>query len=204
MNKELLDLSGKIDAEIVDVISAVSASASSLSIRFFLVGALARDLLFKHHNIPLRRSTLDVDLAIQVSSWAQHQKLIDDLIRHRQFLRTEKVYRLKLEETLVDIIPFGDVADENLKIAYPPDHRTIMSVVGFQEAFDSSVNVRISSDPNVDIKVSSLAGVAILKLIAWDEKYPERDKDAEDLLLIMDRYEELGQFDRLYDEEPDL
>ncbi len=108
MNEKLLDLSGKIDPEIVEVISAVSAIASSLSIPFFLVGALARDFLFKHHNIPLRRSTLDVDLAVQVSSWAQHQKLIDDLIRHRQFLRTEKVYRLKLEETLVDIIPFGE------------------------------------------------------------------------------------------------
>ncbi len=43
-----------------------------------------------------------------------------------------------------------------------------------------------------------------MKIISWKEKYPERTKDAEDLLLIMHKYEKAGNFDRLYDKEQDL
>ena len=43
-----------------------------------------------------------------------------------------------------------------------------------------------------------------MKLISWDEKYQERQKDAEDLLLIMLKYEEAGNFERLYDSARDL
>jgi predicted nucleotidyltransferase len=43
-----------------------------------------------------------------------------------------------------------------------------------------------------------------MKLISWKEKYPERSKDADDLLLIMHEYEHAGNFDRLYASELDL
>ena len=43
-----------------------------------------------------------------------------------------------------------------------------------------------------------------MKIIAWNEKYPERPKDAEDLFLIMESYEDADNFDRLYDKEQSL
>lgn len=43
-----------------------------------------------------------------------------------------------------------------------------------------------------------------MKIISWHDKYPDRRKDAEDLLLIMHKYEQAGNFDRLYDEEGEL
>lgn len=43
-----------------------------------------------------------------------------------------------------------------------------------------------------------------MKIISWKEKYPDRQRDAEDLLLIMQKYEEAGNFDRLYDKEQGL
>jgi predicted nucleotidyltransferase len=43
-----------------------------------------------------------------------------------------------------------------------------------------------------------------MKIISWKEKYPLRKKDAQDLLLIMHKYEEAGNFERLYDKEQDL
>ena len=79
-----------------------------------------------------------------------------------------------------------------------------MSIVGFKEAFENSVIFRLTSDPELDIKVPTLPGLAIMKLISWKDKYPERAKDADDLLLIMHEYENAGNFDRLYASEQDL
>jgi len=76
-----------------------------------------------------------------------------------------------------------------------------MSMVGFEEAYEYSITVRLSSDPLLDIKLSTLPGLAIMKIISWKEKYPDRKRDAEDLLLIMNKYEEAGNFERLYGEE---
>src|SRR4030067_1392179 len=49
--------------------------------------------------------------------------------------------------------------------------------------------------------MASLPGLAIMKLISWKERHPNRKRDAEDLLLIMNRYEEAGNSERLYGED---
>ena len=43
-----------------------------------------------------------------------------------------------------------------------------------------------------------------MKLIAWKEKYPNRKRDAEDLLFIMNKYEKAGNTERLYEEDLSL
>ncbi|OGP63105.1 MAG: hypothetical protein A2170_14460 [Deltaproteobacteria bacterium RBG_13_53_10] len=43
--------------------------------------------------------------------------------------------------------------------------------------------------------------MVIMKLISWKEKYPNRKRDAEDLLFIMNKYEEAGNSERLYEED---
>lgn len=43
-----------------------------------------------------------------------------------------------------------------------------------------------------------------MKIISWEERYPERAKDAEDLSLIMNSYDDAGNFERLYDQEQNL
>ena len=61
------------------------------------------------------------------------------------------------------------------------EDKLIMNVAGFDEAYQSSVSAKISENPDLTINVSSLPGLAIMKIIAWNEKYPDRPKDAEDL-----------------------
>jgi predicted nucleotidyltransferase len=78
-----------------------------------------------------------------------------------------------------------------------------MSVVGLEQAYKAAAIVRLSVDPPLEVKVSSLPGLVVLKLVAWDEKYPERDNDAQDILLIMQEYEKARGMD-LYKEEPEL
>lgn len=132
-------------------------------------------------------------------------ELPDSLKATGRFLHDERQrQRYHFDSVLIDIMPFGPITDENRRIAWPPEHEIIMSMVGFKEAYEYSITVRLSSTPELDIKLPALPGLALMKIVSWREKYPERTKDAEDLLLIMHKYEDAGNFDRLYDKEQDL
>jgi predicted nucleotidyltransferase len=202
MNNILFNLSGKIEKPIVDALYTLKKVADSLNIPFFVVGASARDLILKHwYGIEPLRKTGDIDLGVEVANWEQFTTLTKSLIVTGEFSLTSEKQRFRRGTTLIDIIPFGPIADEDKKISWPPEHEIFMSMVGFEEAYECSITIRLSSDPVLDIKLSTLPGLAIMKLIAWKEKYPERKKDAGDLLLIMNKYEEAGNSERLYGEE---
>lgn len=63
-----------------------------------------------------------------------------------------------------------------------------MSTTGFPEAYANSFEVSLAHD--LIVKVASLAGLALMKIVAWDERHFERD--AEDLALIMRHYLDAG------------
>ena len=196
------NLLGKIEKPIVDALYLLKRIADSFGIPFFVVGAFSRDLILKHgYGIEPRRKTGDIDLGVEVANWEQFEKLKESLIATSQFCLTPEKHRLRCGTILIDILPFGPITDKDKKISWPPEHEIIMSMVGFEEAYEYSITFRLSSDPELDIKLSSLPGLVIMKLISWKEKYPNRKRDAEDLLLIMDKYEEAGNSDRLYEED---
>jgi predicted nucleotidyltransferase len=202
MNNILFNLSGKIEKPIVDALYTLKKVADSLNIPFFVLGASARDLILKHcYGVEPLRKTGDIDLGVEVANWEQFTTLTKSLIVTGEFSLTSEKQRFRRGTTLIDIIPFGPIADEDKKISWPPEHEIFMSMVGFEEAYECSITIRLSSDPVLDIKLSTLPGLAIMKLIAWKEKYPERKRDAGDLLLIMNKYEEAGNSERLYGEE---
>jgi predicted nucleotidyltransferase len=202
MNKILFNLSGKIEKPIVDALYILKKVADSLSIPFFVVGASARDLILKHcYGIEPPRKTEDIDLGVEVANWEQFRKLAESLVATGQFSPTSEKQRFRCGTILIDILPFGSITDEDKKISWPPEHEIFMSMVGFKEAYEYSITVRLGSDPVLDIKLSTLPGLVIMKIISWNEKYPERKRDAEDLLLIMNKYEEAGNSERLYGEE---
>ena len=206
MSSILFDLSGKIDQHTVEALSIVKKVADSLNIPFFVVGASARDYILKHcYGIEPPRMTKDIDLGVEVAGWEQFNQLKESLIATGKFSPDEKEpQRFLCDSVIVDIVPFGPIADENKRISWPPEHEIFMSMLGFKEAYEYSITVRLSSDPELDIKLPTLPGLALMKIISWKEKYPERKRDAEDLLLIMQKYEDAGNFDRLYAEEQDL
>jgi predicted nucleotidyltransferase len=202
MTSILFNLSGKIEKPIVDALYLLKRIADSFGIPFFVVGAFSRDLILKHgYGIEPRRKTGDIDLGVEVASWEQFKTLFESLIATGQFCLTPDEQRLRCGTILIDILPFGPITDKDKKISWPPEHEIIMNMVGFEEAYEYSITVRLSSDPELDIKLASLPGLAIMKLISWKEKYPNRKRDAEDLLLIMNKYEEAGNSERLYEEE---
>ncbi len=202
----MFNLSGKIDQQTVEALLAIKKEADILNISFFVVGAFARDIILQHcYGRNPRRMTRDIDVGINVANWEQFDKLISALILTGKFSRTKEPQRYLFSNYIpIDIVPFGAIAGEQVKIDWPPEHKIFMSIFGFKEAFENSIMIRLHSDPELDVKVPTLPSLAIMKLISWKEKYPDRAKDAEDLLFIMQQYEHAGNFDRLYTNEPDL
>ena len=75
----------------------------------------------------------------------------------------------------------------------------IMSMLGFEEAYQSSLKVRLSNEPPLYILVPSVPALALLKIISWADAYPRRERDAHDLLFILENYEATGIEERLYE-----
>ncbi len=206
MNERLLDLSGKIDAFRVELFSTVARVAHSVNVPFFVVGATARDILLTYgYGIKTARATNDIDLGVEVSGWDRYDQLRKALLGTGDFAVAREPQRLMFRETLwIDVIPFGAITGEDHSLSFPPDHRTQMSTLGFEESYRSSQTVRLKSDPDLDIEFVSLPGLAVLKIVAWNENYLLRKKDAQDLCLIIQNYLDAGNRERLFDEESDL
>lgn len=79
-----------------------------------------------------------------------------------------------------------------------------MSVIGFNEAFENTLIVRLRAKPALDVRVSSLPGLVVLKLISWKDRSSGKDRDASDLAHIIRNYYQAGNEDRLYNENYDI
>jgi predicted nucleotidyltransferase len=203
MTRTLLDLSGKL-RPYEDVFREIIRITSEHRITFFVVGALARDIIMGlGYGINVKRATEDIDCGIQVDTWEQYERLKSRLIDTRMFRadvrqRQRMIYQNQIK---VDIVPFGAVEDDKGRIAWPPDREFVMNTLGFDEAYIDAIAVRLAVD--IEIPVSSLAGLALMKLIAWNDRRHAYQKDALDLGFLMTNYLDAGNQERIYEEEGD-
>ena len=205
MKNILINISGKIDSSYISAIKEIKKVVDSLKISFFIVGALARDIIMEYfYEIKAPRMTMDIDLGIKVSSWNKFDKLINTLERSGEFKKLKEKHRVLYNDIIIDIVPFGGISDKNERIIWPPENEVVMSVMGFNEVYNYSTLVRLQNNPILEVKIPTLPGLAILKLFAWKDNFPNRSKDAEDLLFIMKNYENAGIFDKLYKSELQL
>lgn len=202
----LLDLSEKIDPSSVALFVAVNEAATFLGVEYFVVGASARDMILAlGYGQQSRRATLDQDFGVRVASWEEFDKLKSVFLTTGLFQETKSMQRLLFQGALeVDIVPFGGIADDRGEIRWPPRQDIAMSTVGFEDAYHSALNVRVKSNPPLDIRVASAPGLTMLKLISWSDHPHRREKDALDLVFILEHYLDAGNLDRLYDEHLDL
>jgi len=206
MTSTSLDLSSKIDALTLELLTTLNRVTRDLGIPFFLTGATARDIILEQgYGIPAGRKTQDFDLGVMVSSWEDYQRLLKTLVSTGRFTVENKIaHRLQFDGSLpVDFIAFGAVEAADGSIAWPPDYSTRLNVLGFQDAWSHSVQVRVA--PSQEVRFVSPAGLAVLKLIAWRDRHHETPgKDAADLTLLLTHYAEIGNQDRLYENHQDL
>lgn len=202
----LLDLSGKIDPVSLALYETLSRVAASIGVSFFVVGATARDMIFElGYGLRSKRATKDVDLGIRVGSWDGFKKLKESLLKSGYFKETKEIQRLLYRgELLIDILPFGGITDAKGEIRWPPEEDVVMRMVGFEDAYQAALAVRVRARPPLDILVASPVGLTIMKLIAWADRPQERDKDAGDLAHILEKYLDIGNYERLHEEHRDL
>ena len=203
MTQKLLDLSGKIKDPILEILETISNIASSLNVPFFVVGAAARDIILHcGYGIEIIRATEDIDLGFMVEDWDKFSQLKKAIIASETFDRGKEPQRFIYKGKFpVDIVPFKQISKPKDTIKWPGFDGIEMSTLGFKEAFDNSILVRLRTDPDFEIRFASLPGLAAMKLISWKDKYPVRNKDAKDLKLIMLNYIEAGNLERIYDGE---
>jgi predicted nucleotidyltransferase len=181
----------KIDDSSLEVILDFNRIAEKINLAYLLVGAVARDLVDSSLGISSSRLTNDVDLAIQINGWNNFEDLSKLMIGSGKFRQDNspkhRFFHISTDIP-VDIIPFGPIDGHNHTIQWPDTDHTEMSTLGFEEVYQNALEFKISTDPDIIIKISSRPGLAIMKLIAWNENRPKRAKDALDLLHLIKFY----------------
>jgi predicted nucleotidyltransferase len=157
-------------------------------ISFFVIGATARDIIMELHNDTSGRLTYDLDIAITVNDWEQWKKVEEDITKLENFIKdpNQKQRFIYREKYQLDIVPFGDIMKSDHKIFWPPNEELAMSVLGFTAADESAVKVSI--DNETEIKIATLSGIFILKIIAWKDRNLSNNKDADDIGFILENY----------------
>lgn len=201
-----------LDPIALTILQAVKRATQESGIATMIVGATARDILLTHvFGFPVQRATADIDFAIAVKDWAQFDQLKNTLARMNGFYASRKLqsrlyYNEKPDNAEVgyplDLVPFGDVEQDNHSIAWPPDMAVMMNVTGYEEVLAASEEIELA--PGQTMLVASLAGLIILKIFAWMDRGRENAKDAKDIYQIMLNYARAGNTDRLYNEEMDM
>jgi len=196
-----------VDPSFVGMLRLVDRVARELECAYFVAGATARDLVLVNvYGLRPGRATRDIDFGIAVESWEQFRLLKERLIATGKFaadrwasqrlIYTDRSTGVSIP---VDLIPFRGVASATDTIAWPPSRDTVLNVAGFEEALASSVSMEL--EEGFPVRVASVVGLALLKLIAWADRGSESNKDAADLYRLLTAYADAGNTDRLYDHE---
>lgn len=208
MTDTLLKLQKKLPDNIQKILLTIFATLAELEIKSFVVGAVARDLIFEYvYKANIKRKTKDIDFGVAVESWAKYEQLKKTLILTGKFkddtTNEQRIWWTELGgEMKIDLVPFGNLESPIGQIAFPPKGDFVMSTVGFEEAFEHSLLLEL--DKSLTIRIASLAGLVLLKFVAYNDRPAERRRDIQDIFFIAGNYLNAGNEERLYEENADL
>jgi len=190
------------------ILLELTAYFKQAGISFFVIGATARDIVMELHNEKSGRLTHDLDIAITVNDWEQWQKVEEEIVSLENFTKdaVQKQRFLYKDKFQLDIVPFGDIMQQDSKIFWPPDENFAMSVLGFDAADNASIKITI--DKEIEIKIASLSGIFLLKITAWKDRHHKSNKDADDIGFIIENYLSINEeraavnhYDHIYTED---
>ena len=198
----MLNISGKIDQATVELLGIVDQVANETGMPYLIVGATARDMVMHYgYGAAVQRATADVDFAVQLPDWEAYTNITGRLVEHG-FKKGRSPQRLISPLGIpIDLVPFGEIADGNLSIQWPPSGETVMDVTGFDEAHACAMQITVRDDPDLNVPIASPQGLMLLKLIAWNDRAPDlRQKDATDIAYLLETYQNVeGVLEQTYD-----
>jgi predicted nucleotidyltransferase len=181
---------------------ALERGFNLLGIDFYLVGAIARDTWFAHKGIePL--GTKDVDFAVFIPSKEDYEKLKKYLSEKEGFsTSTQNQFVVFSPQGLqVDLLPFGEIEVEG-KVMIEGKGLAQIAVNGFREVYEGGTDI-VQFESEQSFKVCTLPGIVILKLIAFDDRPEVRQKDIQDIALILNHYFDI-ESEIIYEDHNDL
>jgi predicted nucleotidyltransferase len=105
MKNILMDISEKLDNSYIAAIKEIKKVADSLKISFFIIGALARDIIMEYfYEIKAPRMTMDIDLGVRVTSWKQFNELINTLELSGEFKKLKEKHRVLYNDILIESV----------------------------------------------------------------------------------------------------
>lgn len=176
----------------------------SIDSDFYVIGATARDIILSGiHNQTSKRRTADLDIAIAIKDWDKFGQISKELCEIKGFTKDKRQsQRFHFQDIYdIDIVPFGEIAKADNNIYWPPEEEFAMSVAGFTEVANNTLDVTI--DNEFSIKVASLPGIFILKLAAFNDRKTKTNKDADDMAFIIANYLDINET-RAIEEHYDL
>lgn len=192
------------DEVIIQLLQILLPVLEELSVEYFMIGAFARDveLLAKGHTNPPTRKTKDIDLAVLMGSQEEFQDLKNRIIKLSDFAAHEdEPYRFLFKNAYeVDFLPFGAIANEKGQVELKAKQTVVLDIPGVEEVEPWAHTVETAE--GLRLRVSSLPGVILLKLFAWEDR-PERQKDIQDIDYILKNFYFL-YLDDIFETDEDL
>ena len=176
------------EGQFKEIFLALERGFIKFGIDFYLVGATARDVWMKGiHDLPPKRATSDIDFGIMIKDSFVFDDLKSYLIEEEGFIpsKDNEFVLIWKDKSQVDLIPFGDLESEGI-VTVKGTGFTSMNVEGFKEVYEQASEEIITEDQR--FKVSTLPGLMILKLIAWDDRPEVRRDDIDDIAEIIKNY----------------
>jgi len=181
-----------LDPSIAEMLKIMGTVFREFEVDYYLVGAVARDIrLSAHENFAAKRRTKDVDIAVMLDDEEQFYAFKEALVATGHFEESvyeaiKLIYKGGIE---VDLLPFGEIENEDRELQLSRHALLVMDMSGFKEVYPFVDTLTIAEGLSLD--VCTLEGLVILKLIANDNN-PSRTKDITDIEHFLDVYFELN------------
>ena len=181
LNQSYNELSIPYFKEVFNIIDEV---LTQRGIPYYLVGASAIALELLQDGRKPSRGSKDIDFAIMISSLEDYENEITDL-EHFGFNKVKDTWTIyhPQYEIAIDLLPFGEI-EENYTINFN-ERFTDLHVLGFKEVLEETNEIRIEEKI---VRIPSLHGMILLKLVAWADRPEERPNDPYDILKIIEYY----------------
>jgi predicted nucleotidyltransferase len=104
---------------LVDLLEILAKYFQVINTRFYIIGAAARDIVLSGiHGRRIRRNTRDLDIAIMIPGWHKFHEIAEDLCKMSEFKKSkdQKQRFIYNDVLLLDIVPFGEIADPDNNI----------------------------------------------------------------------------------------